>query len=144
MAGLALTLSSCSSGLGSEEVKDGIRKFHYDERIACADGSVECLEHRLANAYPVFDMSPEYISTLRKLGPYKSGSEPNLDTIDTDATWLYPILKCEEELGLLSKEIDFSKPLPGQTYVVQDNVEGSSFHMTYLDGKWYNFPSFCD
>ncbi len=106
------------------------------------DGSDECLEHKLANAYPLFDMSPEYISTLKD-GFHTSGTQPNLDTIDTDSTWLYPILKCEKELGLLSKKIDFSKPLPGQTYVVQD-VEGNSFHMTFLDGKWYDFPSFCN
>ena len=139
---LALTLSSCSSGLSAEEVKDGIRKFHYDQRIACEQGSDICFEHRLANAYPLLKFSEADLFELKNNKFWDSSSAPNLETIETDESWQYPVVKCETQRGW-TKGVDVSKSLPGQTYVVERADSGASFHMTYLDGKWYDYPEFC-
>ena len=144
LTGLALVLSSCSSGLSAEEVKDGIRKFAYDERIACQKSFEACFLHKNANRYPILKLSAADIKELKE-GYWEASPSPDLETIEKDDSWLYPGLACEKENGWVSDE-DIAKPLPGETYTVEAGSGDNkySYHMTYLDGKWHDYPVLCN
>lgn len=146
LTGLALVLSSCSSGLSAEDVRDGIRTFAYDERLACDAGSDACFDRQYKNTHPDLRPPPaafEWIKANLYLSAYPS---PDLDTIEKDPTWVRTIPRCAKDFGWLKSEVDYSKPLRGETFVLEagDGDSRYSFHMTYLEGKWYNHRTFCN
>lgn len=146
LTGLALVLSSCSSGLSAEEVKDGIRKFAYDERLACDAGSDACFDRKYKNTHPDLRPSPTAFEWIKANFYLSADPSPDLDTIEKDPTWVKTIRRCEKDFGWLQDDVDYSKPPRGETFVLEagDGDSRLSYHMTYLEGKWYNHLAFCN
>ncbi len=146
VSGLALTLSSCSNGPSAEELRDGIRTFAYDERIACEAGSDACFDRLYENTHPDLRPSPTDIARLKENGYWAAAPSPDLDTIEKDSSWVRTVLQCVKDFGWLKDDVDYTKPLRGDTYVLEagDGDSKYSFHMTYLDGKWYDHFTFCN
>jgi hypothetical protein len=133
-------LSSKPINVTVKNLKDEVRRFYYEERIACEEGPSSCFDRVLQQQYPgLFKFSSSYKTYLRENWWSGNNGAPDLDTFEPDPTWLLPVAQCEKKLGLI--KLDVSKPLPGRTFVVRR--ESSDVHVTYLNGKIYNYYDFC-
>jgi hypothetical protein len=125
----------------AKDLKSGVRKLFYDERIACEQGEVKCLDYQLKNTYPgLTEFSDSKKQDILERYRVESSSTPDLSTISPDFEWLYPVT-CDAKFIRL----DVSKPLPGRTYIVEKLFENKpiTIHVTYLNGDFYYYPGFC-
>ena len=139
LSGKESVLSSSPIKVTVKNLKDEVRRFYYDERIACEEGASACLDRTLKQQYPgLFKLSDSYKRSLREDWSVSTTS-PDLDTLEPDPTWLVPVRQCQKELGLIN--LDVSKPLPGRTFIVRRGE--SDVHVTYLNGNIHNYYAFC-
>lgn len=125
----------------AKDLKNGVRKLFYDERIACEQSESKCLDYQLNNSYPgLIEFSDSKKQNILERYRVESASTPDLTTISPDFEWLYPVT-CDAEFIRL----DVSKPLPGRTYIVEKLFENKpiTIHITYLNGNFYYYPGFC-
>lgn len=123
-----------------KDLRNEVRKFYYDERIACEQDGPTCFDWQLKNSYPgLFSLTSSYKNAIRANWFSGETATPDLDSIEPDPEWLFPVYKCERTLRLI--KLDVSDPLPGRTFVAKRG--GSYVHVTYLKGSLYYYPSFC-
>jgi len=125
----------------SRDLKSGVRKLFYDQRIACEQSKAKCLNYDINNTYPGLvkytDSEKQNFLTDYKI---EGDSTPDLTTISPDFEWLWPVT-CEARFI----QLDVSKPLPGRTYIVETISKNKriTIHITYLKGKFYFYNTFC-
>jgi hypothetical protein len=125
----------------AKDLKSGVRKLFYDERIACEQNKSKCLDYKIDNTYPgLWKYSNLEKQSILKRYIIESDSTPDLTTISPDFEWLFPVT-CEAKFI----QLDVSKPLPGKTYIVETISENNriTIHITYLKGKFYYYEAFC-
>jgi hypothetical protein len=140
-------LAGCAQEMSLEEVKSGIRDFEYQMRIACERGSDSCLDFKIENSYPgLLTIPQEDVKEMKKYVTWGFPGASDLNSIAEDPDWLYPVMTCERDRNWLSSEFDLSKPLPGTTFSIESGTgaDKTTHHITYLDGKWYEYPILCN
>jgi hypothetical protein len=134
----SLITTSDEVTLTTKDLKLGIRDLYYNESQACESSEAKCLDATIASNYPGLTVmsAKQKKSVLSRYSVSRSGT-PDLNSILPDTNWLMPSDKCTTKYT----KLDFSKPLPGRTYTV--DVGGYTVHVTYLEGKFYYYATFC-
>lgn len=125
-----------------KDLKRGMSDIEYGKRIACGVSQKKCFEAHYANGYPglLALTAKEKTALFNKYTWFSTSTAPNLDTIQSDSDWLYPSGACPAD----RTKLDISKPLPGRTFTVQSSGSNpQTYHVTYLKGRFYDYPSPC-
>lgn len=129
---------SKNASVHSADLDLEIRKLYYLEAQGCQQSDRACLQAKLSNTYPgLYKVSNAQLASISTAFSWKSQGVPIPGTAVEDNTWVLPVRNCMNAFYGL----DVSKPLPGRTFIV--SLGDHESHVTYVDGKFYNYIWLC-